>query len=132
MDEVEKIEYWLDLAEYDLGVAESLFRDKKYLYVGFFCHLIIEKTLKAYYWYKLKSEPPFTHNLVLLADKSGLITELTDEQIRFLNMLIPLNIDGRYPSDKQLLMQQLTEDRIIDILNQTKSLQKWIKGLIKF
>ncbi|MDR2697452.1 MAG: nucleotidyltransferase domain-containing protein [Holophagales bacterium] len=35
MDSQEKIEYWLDLAEYDLGVAKAMQRACKYLYVGF-------------------------------------------------------------------------------------------------
>jgi HEPN domain-containing protein len=132
MNENTKIEYWLELAEYDIEVALSLFQSKKYLYVGFFCHLIIEKTLKAYFWYKMKSDPPFSHNLLLLADKSGLINELSEDNVNLLNKLMPLNIEGRYPTDKQLLSQQLTESIINDILNNTLDLQKWIKNLIKY
>jgi HEPN domain-containing protein len=132
MDNKNKIEYWLALAEYDIEVALSLLQSKKFLYVGFFCHLIIEKTIKAYFWYILNSEPPFSHNLIYLAEKYGLIEELNPEFIGLLNVLMPLNIEGRYPTDKQLLVQQLTETRINDIFNKTISLQKWIKELIKY
>lgn len=45
----EKIAYWLDLADYDIETAEGLFVVKRWLYVGFMCHQVIEKTLKAYW-----------------------------------------------------------------------------------
>jgi HEPN domain-containing protein len=131
MDEKEKIKYWLDLAEYDIEVAQSLYQSKKFLYVGFLCHLIIEKTLKAFYWFKLKSEPTYTHNLVLLSERTSLIKDMTDENINLLNTLMPLNIEGRYPIDKQMLLLQLKEPVISEILTKTLSLQKWIKKLIK-
>ena len=132
MDADEKVKYWLDLAEYDIEIAESLNKLKKYLYVGFFCHLIIEKTIKAYFWFKVKSDPPYTHNLQLLASKSGLSDLMSEVNINFLNKLMPLNIEGRYPSDKELLMKRLDEKTVNEILNNTIELQKWIKALIKY
>jgi hypothetical protein len=41
--------YWIDLARYDLGAAKAMLKAKQRLYVGFLCHLVIEKTLKAYW-----------------------------------------------------------------------------------
>jgi HEPN domain-containing protein len=32
------IQYWIDIAEYDLQVAKTLFDKGHYLYVGFMCH----------------------------------------------------------------------------------------------
>ena len=43
----DKIQYWLDLAQYDLDTAQAMLETKRYLYVGFMCHQVIEKTLKA-------------------------------------------------------------------------------------
>lgn len=132
MDEKTKIEYWLELADYDIEVAQSLLNSKKYLYVGFFSHLIIEKTLKAYFWYKNRAEPPYSHNLMLLADKTGLLEIISEDNKLLLNKLMPLNIEGSNPSDKQLLNQQLTESRVSEILKQTIEMQKWIKELLIF
>lgn len=42
----EKIKYWLELAEYDMETADSLLAAKKYIYVGFFLSMLIEKTLR--------------------------------------------------------------------------------------
>ena len=42
----EKVNYWLDLARYDLDTAKAMLDTKRYLYVGFMCHQTIEKGLK--------------------------------------------------------------------------------------
>lgn len=63
----ERIAYWIDIAEYDLETARAMLNAKRYLYVGFMCHQVIEKILKAYYWNFIGEEPPFIHNLTILA-----------------------------------------------------------------
>lgn len=45
----DKVTYWIDIADEDLGVAEDLYKAKRWLYVAFMCHQAIEKTLKAYW-----------------------------------------------------------------------------------
>lgn len=45
--------------------------------------------------------------------------------------LMPLNIQARYPEDKDLLLKSLNHKKCSDILNQTEVLYKWIKELIK-
>jgi len=42
-----KIEYWIEIAAYDLATAKALLETKRFLYVGFMCHQAIEKILKA-------------------------------------------------------------------------------------
>ncbi len=66
------IDYWINLAEDDLDSAEIMLKNKKYLQSGFYCHQTIEKILKAYYWYTREQEPPYTHNLMKLAEADGL------------------------------------------------------------
>jgi len=43
----ERTEYWLELCDEDLLTAKALFQTKRYLPMGFFCHMIAEKALKA-------------------------------------------------------------------------------------
>lgn len=88
--------------------------------------------LKAYFWFKLKKEPPFSHNLLLLLKLTDLLDKLSDEQKEIITILMPLNIEARYPSDKQLLFKELTEVKVAQILTNTKKLAKWIKNLIKY
>lgn len=44
-----------------------------------------------------------------------------------MDILEPLNIEARYPSQKEELMKSLTKERCELILEQTKDLQAWIK-----
>lgn len=44
----ERADKWLDIVAEDLSVAEDLYKTGHWLYVGFMCHQVIEKTLKAY------------------------------------------------------------------------------------
>ncbi|RJP72615.1 MAG: HEPN domain-containing protein [Ignavibacteriales bacterium] len=127
----EKINYWSDLANYDLKTARIMLETKRYLYVGFMCHQVIEKVLKAYYWYKLKKEPPYTHNLITLAIQSGLSEKLKQEQIDHINLLLPLNIQARYPKDKTELSKTLNKKRCKIIFDNTADLYKWINKLLK-
>ena len=57
------VQYWIDISEYDLKVAECLLERGYYLYVGFMCHQSIEKMLKAIYEKNNNKTPPYTHKL---------------------------------------------------------------------
>ncbi|MBO4840572.1 MAG: HEPN domain-containing protein [Bacteroidaceae bacterium] len=48
MPNIDRANKWLDIVAEDLSVAELLFNNVHWLYVGFMCHQVIEKTLKAY------------------------------------------------------------------------------------
>lgn len=123
----EKVKYWIDLSDYDLETAEAMLVSGRYLYVGFMCHQTIEKILKAYYCSKYPDTPPFSHNLSLLSNRSGLDDLLKDDFKEFINILEPLNIEARYPTHKQQLLKSLTEKRCKEILLNTKKFQLWLK-----
>lgn len=124
----EKTKYWTELADYDFDTALAMLDSRRYLYVGFMCHQVIEKMLKAY-WSKVLEEPPLKiHALSRLAERSGLDAEMTDEQRDFIDALEPLNIEARYPSYKDRLLQSLNDDRCRDIINRTDRLRLWIKS----
>jgi len=127
MSEIDKIEFWLNSAEYDFKTAEAMFETKRFLYVGFMCHLTIEKTLKAYYIKVKNSIPPYTHNLQFLAEQSGIFYNLSEEQKDFIDLLQPLNIRARYPHSKDELFKFLTESKCKYILEKTLELMLWIK-----
>lgn len=42
---IDKVKYWLELADYDYETALAMLESKRYLYVGFMCHQTIEKSL---------------------------------------------------------------------------------------
>jgi len=123
----EIVSYWHDMSDYDFETAVAMQKTGRYLYVGFMCHQTIEKILKAYCYKMTNETPPYTHSLSRLAEKSGLLNELSEEQLRIVDELEPLNIETRYPSYKEKLMQTLDENRCKQLLNDTKTLQLWIK-----
>ena len=97
MNKEEKVKYWLDLVDYDLDTAETLYNGRRWLYVAFMCHQVIEKVLKAYWTATQDAEPPYTHNLERLAMGCGLSKEMNEDQLHFIDLMIPMNIEARYP-----------------------------------
>ena len=65
------VSYWLEGAKYDLGVANAMFKRKKYPYALFMAHLSLEKLLKTFLAEYTKTHAPFSHSLPYLAEKSG-------------------------------------------------------------
>jgi HEPN domain-containing protein len=121
------IKYWIDISDYDLETAEAMLQSKRYLYVGFMCHQTIEKAFKAYFT-KVKSETaPYTHSLSFLAKKGEFYESFSEDQKEFIDQIEPLNIEARYPSNKERLLKSLTDSKCLEIIQKTKELQKWIK-----
>ncbi len=126
----ERIEYWLDIAKYDLDTAKAMLESKRYLYLGFMCHQVVEKSVKAYYWYVNNSEPPYIHNLLTLSKISGLVNLLDEGKKELINELIPLNIQARYPEDKLALLKSLNYNKSRSLLKRTKEFYEWIEKLL--
>lgn len=124
---IDRVAYWKDLADYDIVTAEAMFTTKRWLYVGFMCHQVIEKILKAYWCNTQPNDPPYIHNLVRLINGSGLNEQMSEEQLDFIDQMTPLNIEARYPEYKEALLKALTEDKCRSIINETKSFKQWIE-----
>jgi len=101
---------------------------KRYLYVGFMCHQVIEKIFKGYCYSISNMTPPYTHNLVKLAKEGGFYGDFNDEQKDFIDILEPLNVEARYPSYKEALLRDLNEERCEWIVKQTEEMYKWIRA----
>jgi len=130
MTNEEKVNYWIDLSNNDFLVAETLLRNQHNLYVGFMCHQAVEKIFKGYYAKLKNNTPPFKHDLEYLAQQSALYSLLSEEQVSFLEILNPLNIEARYPDYKNKISEYLTNERTQNIFEKTKELLLWIKEKI--
>ena len=120
----EEIRYWIDLARYDLGVAGSLLKARKYVYALFFGHLVVEKMLKAVFVKRHGTSPPPTHNLVRLANDASM--KLSEEDREFLRGLMEFNIEARYPRDAEKIRKICTK-RFADEM--TGRVKKWHRRL---
>ena len=127
----DKISYWTDIAEYDFETARAMLNSRRYLYVGFMCHQVMEKLLKAYYWLILNDEPPFIHNLLQLSKKSEIFDIMPDQYKELINIISPLNIQTRYPGDKERLLDTLDDKFCTEIFSQTEEFKLWIIQLLK-
>jgi HEPN domain-containing protein len=128
MDEQRRYEYWLETAQYDLDTADAMYESKRWLYVGFMCHLAVEKAFKALIARK-GIDVPKSHNLMKLAQLSGAYDNLNENQLELLGKLNPLNIEARYPVYKDKLNAQLDGSVSEELLAETKEAYKWIKNL---
>jgi len=120
----EEIKYWIDLARYDLGVAGSLLKARKYVYALFFGHLVVEKMLKAVFVKRRGTSPPPTHNLVRLANDASIV--LSEEDREFLRGLVEFNIEARYPRDAEKIRKICTK-RFADEM--VRRVRKWHRRL---
>ncbi|MEB2783129.1 HEPN domain-containing protein [Algoriphagus persicinus] len=77
--------HWQSGAKEDLEVAELLIEKGRYLHGLFFCHLVLEKILKAHVVKITGQLAPRSHNLIYLSEKSGL--PLDEETLDFLEFL---------------------------------------------
>jgi HEPN domain-containing protein len=122
----EKVEHWLDIAEYDLETATAMQDSGRYLYTAFMCQQALEKLLKAIHIQQTGNEAPRTHNLIYLY---GLLT--LPDKAEYLQVMTSLNtyyIEGRYPSYKQKLSQLLDKTKTQDFLIKTQEIFKWLKS----
>lgn len=123
LDIQRQIDYWLKGAEDDLLTAGILINEKRMLHGLFFCHLVIEKAIKAYYVKTNKKIAPRTHNLIYLSEQTDLA--FNEETHIFLGILMKYQLKGRYPDYNPELPDTKS---VTTYFNQTKRLLEWIKA----
>jgi len=115
-----QIKYWQAGAESDLETAEILIVNKKYVQGLFFCHLCIEKIIKALIVKKTKQIPPKSHDLFYLSEKASIA--LPEEHEMFMQILMKYQLEGRYP---EYYPTAPLIEKINNYLCETKELLKW-------
>lgn len=127
MSDHDKITYWVELADYDFETAKALLDSKRYLYVGFMRHQVVEKMLKAVYVSIFNEIPPKTHDLRHLATKIGIYAELSEDMSDTLALLNPMNIDSRYPDYQRKIASTLNQKQCKELISLTEELNNWIR-----
>ena len=121
----EAINYWVKSAEEDLKTAKNLFETKRYAHCLFFCHLFIEKILKALIVKNTKDNPLPIHNLPRLATNTGII--FSKEQMMLLDEINEFNIRARYNDVKFRFYKKATLGFTKKYFGLTKKLYLWLK-----
>ncbi len=117
-----QVDYWFNSAFDDLESAKVLINNKRYLQGLFFCHLVIEKAIKAIVVKCTSDIAPRSHNLLYLSGIAGLT--LAEEDEVFLGILMKYQLQGRYPDYQPAIPK---EERVFDYLRKTENLLLWLK-----
>ncbi len=97
MIDVEKqVAYWRNGSAEDWDVARELVKSGRTRHGLFFAHLALEKMLKAQVCRLTSDLAPRVHNLVHLAELTGL--SLSETQRTFLARVNQYQLEGRYPA----------------------------------
>ncbi len=125
----EQVKYWIEIAEQDMLVIDSLFEKQHYLWCLYLCHLIIEKALKAHYVKDVNKTPPKIHDLVILGSKTSLT--LNEQQLELCSRLNDFQIEARYPDYKRSLQKIVTKEFAEENCRNVKELFEWLKSHLK-
>lgn len=108
MNRQQQITYWVNSANHDLDVAETLFQSAKYDWCLYIAHLVLEKMFKAHYIKNIGKAPPRIHDLVRLTDMTGV--EFNEDTLEFLDGVNTFNISARYPDEKLKFYKMCTQE----------------------
>lgn len=129
MTKNQKIQYWSKTANDDWKVANHLYEKGDYSYALFFGHLTLEKLLKAVFTNSEDKTPPFSHNLVYLAEKSGLV--LNEEKIELLEEISDFNLEARCPDEKFSFYKKSTKEFTVNKLSQIQEIREWLQQMLQ-
>lgn len=119
------IAHFVTTSDKDFGTMTNLFASKDYSWSLFIGHILIEKLLKAYSVKFTSKHPPFTHDLVRLAQISEL--DLSKEQLDWLDTITTFNINARYDSYKQEFNLKCTPEFTKEWVDKITVLRSWVK-----
>jgi HEPN domain-containing protein len=120
-----QIEYWVDGAISSLETAKILIKKKRYTHGLFFCHLTIEKSLKALVVKKTCEIPPKSHNLFRLLEIANIKTN--EESTDFLGILMKYQLEGRYPDYNPNIPEK---KKVKEYLKKTNGILSWLKKML--
>jgi HEPN domain-containing protein len=127
----EKYEYWLDIAEYDLESANTMFEGGRWLYVVFMCQQTIEKLVKGLYILYVDDDVPRLHDIndILSRFSDKLPSTISEEQHNFFDRLSRYYLNNRYPKYKKKLSLQIKQSEAKEVLEKAKEEFKWLLTL---
>jgi len=118
-----QIQYWQKGADDDIETAKILLKNGKLVHGLFFCHLSIEKIVKAIVVKATNEIPPKTHDIFILAKKAEI--EIPEEKQLICQILMKYQLEGRYPAHFPVNPQP---DLTRSYFYKTQKLLEWFKA----
>lgn len=125
MDVGKQILYWSSGSDSDFETAELLISNRKNIQGLFFCHLAVEKMLKAMVTKETHEVPPKSHNLSYLSEIAGI--KFTEQENAFLAVLMKYQLEGRYPEYYPATPKQ---EIVAEYFKQTKQIRECLKQML--
>jgi HEPN domain-containing protein len=125
IDVSKNITYWINTADNDIETAEILFASGKLIEGMFFCHLTIEKILKALVVKQTEEIPVRSHDLFRLIDVA--VVKINDEQATLVQILMKYQLEGSYP---EFYPKTLSREKANDYYTKTKELLLCFKKML--
>ncbi|MDA2921737.1 HEPN domain-containing protein [Patescibacteria group bacterium AH-259-L07] len=120
-----QVEYWRNSAQRNWKTALSLFDLKHYDSCLFFCHLTLEKALKALVVQQINKPAPYIHDLAKLSEIAQL--ETSEDQTQNLRTITGFNMAARYDDVKLSFYKRCTREYTQKYLEITRKLYSWLK-----
>lgn len=89
-------------------------------------HLVLEKLLKAHYVKSTGKHPFFTHDLLRLSRKSGIVT--SEETEEWLDDISTFNLNARYDNYKQDFYKLCTKEFTFNWMERIEKIRQWLIG----
>ena len=114
MNNIDLMNYWIKSSDEDFATMEILYKNKQNTWCLYIGQLIIEKLFKALYAKNNEREPyaPKTHSLLLLTEKCNL--EVSEEQVKKLQVIDTFNIGARYVITRIVLIKNVQVDILLN------------------
>lgn len=120
-------DYWQRSAQDAFDTATTLMAAKKYHHALFFCHLALEKALKAKVVKATKRAAPPTHNLSQLAKFANINPD--PQTKNYLREITSFNLETRYDDYKLQFYKKATQSFSHQWFTITGKLLSWLKSI---
>lgn len=117
-----QIDYWKQGSDDHFETAGILIENKKYVHGLFFCHLSIEKIIKALIVKNTLDIPQKSHDIFYLTKIAGV--ELPVEMEQIAQILMKYQLEGRYPEYYPAVPEY---NQVSDYFSQTRELLLWFR-----
>jgi HEPN domain-containing protein len=131
MTNEEKYAYWLQLAQYDLDSADTMYAGGKWFYVAFMCQQAIEKLCKGLYTFYVSDTVPKVHNIRYILSQVETKTALpvADETYSLVDALSAYYLNSRYPDFTGQSTTRISKDTASYLLPKSKEVFAWLLTL---
>ena len=133
MTKEEKYTYWLELAQYDLDSAQTMYAGGRWFYVAFMCQQALEKLCKGLYNFYIDDNVPRVHNIpyILAKIETSLSLTVETEVYNLIDTLSSLYVNNRYPDFSRQPNIYVDKIQAEDLLKKTKEAFAWLLTLKK-